>query len=83
MKHVTFFAASIFIIIFIQGCAVQKELVPTGGSRADGTVKLSYEFGLFEVQKLDAQQGMKAAHTDLLNNNLDKIILVHANSITG
>jgi hypothetical protein len=61
MKHVTLFATSVLVIIFIQGCAVQKELVPTGGSRADGTVKLSYEYGMFEAPKLDAQQGMMAA----------------------
>jgi hypothetical protein len=61
MKHVPLFATSVLVIIFIQGCAVQKQLVPTGGSRADGTVKLSYEYGLFEAPKLDAQQGLSAA----------------------
>jgi hypothetical protein len=61
MKVSAFLSSSLLAIIFIQGCAVQKELVPTGGSRADGTVKLSYEYGIFEAPKLDAQQGMKAA----------------------
>jgi hypothetical protein len=61
MKVSVFLSSSLLAIIFIQGCAVQKELVPTGGSRADGTVKLSYEYGIFEAPKLDAQQGMKAA----------------------
>jgi len=32
----------------IAGCASQKEFVPTGGSRSDGTVSLSYEYGMFE-----------------------------------
>jgi hypothetical protein len=62
LKHVNFFInCSFFLILFIQGCAVHKELVPTGGSRADGTVKLSFEYGLFEVPELDEQQGMNAA----------------------
>lgn len=33
---------------FLMACATNKELVPTGGSKADGTVDLSYEFGAFE-----------------------------------
>jgi YecR-like lipoprotein len=43
------------------GCAVQKELVPTGGSRSDGTVELSYEYGMFETPKIDHAQGAYAA----------------------
>lgn len=45
----------------LQGCAVQKELVPTGGSRADGTVKMSFETGLFEAPKIDTQQALNTA----------------------
>ena len=52
---------SSFFVIFMQGCAVNKDLVPTGGSRSDGTVKLSYEYGEFESPKLNAQQGADAA----------------------
>ena len=61
MKLADLLFSSLLSIILIQGCAVQKELVPTGGSRADGTVKLSYEYGMFEAPKLDAQQGLMAA----------------------
>ena len=61
MKLSNFLPSSLLTIILIQGCAGQKQLVPTGGSRADGTVKLSYEYGLFEAPKLDAQQGMRSA----------------------
>ncbi len=55
-----------YLIIFIlailfQGCATQKTLIPTGGSRADGTVKLSYEYGLFEKPQIDLTQGEIAA----------------------
>jgi len=35
------------------GCAVVKVPVATGGSRADGTVQLSYEYGLFERPQVD------------------------------
>jgi len=38
-----------------------KAIVPTDGSRADGTVKLSYEYGMFEAPKLDEQQGLTVA----------------------
>ena len=47
--------------LLLQGCAVQKPLVPIGGSRADGTVKLAFEYGLFESPKLDEQQGLASA----------------------
>lgn len=49
------------ISILFAGCAVQKELVPTGGSKADGIVELSYEFGGFDVPRVDEEQGAKAA----------------------
>jgi hypothetical protein len=61
LKHILIFTTCILAILYIQGCAVQKELIPTGGSRADGTVKLSFEYGLFEAPKLDAQQGLTVA----------------------
>ena len=60
-NYVVLLAASALVILSIQGCAVNKQLTPTGGSRADGSIKLSYEYGAFEVPKLDAQQGMRAA----------------------
>jgi YecR-like lipoprotein len=49
------------IILFVSGCTVQKELVPTGGSRADATVKLSYEYGMFQRPQVNAAQGESAA----------------------
>jgi hypothetical protein len=61
MKHNTIFTIIVLVILVTSGCAVQKQLIPTGGSRADGTVKLSYEYGLFEAPQLDAQQGLIAA----------------------
>lgn len=49
------------LMLTLTGCAVQKELVPTGGSRSDGTVELSYEFGMFESPQVDLNQGSIAA----------------------
>jgi len=54
-----FFAASLAVLIV--GCAKDKALVPTGGSRSDGTVDLSYDYTIVERPKLDLQQGLVAA----------------------
>jgi len=48
-------------VILIQGCAVNKQLVSTGGSRSDGTVKMSYEYGAFQAPKVNMQQGQQGA----------------------
>jgi hypothetical protein len=45
----------------MMGCAVNKTLVPTGGSRADGVVRLSYNVGPFETPMVDFAQGRSAA----------------------
>jgi hypothetical protein len=43
------------------GCSTNKELVATGGSRADGTVNLSYELGSLEKPKLNLEKGLATA----------------------
>ena len=48
-------------VSLLSGCASQKQLVATGGSRADGTVKMSFEYGLFEAPQVNTAQGMAAA----------------------
>jgi len=45
----------------ISGCAVQKDWVATGGSRADGTVQLAYQYGMFQSPEVSAQQGRETA----------------------
>ena len=60
MKNIRF-CTLIAFMVFFQGCSVNKQLIPTGGSRADGIVKLSYEYGLFEQPVLNPQQGYQAA----------------------
>ena len=59
MKHQAWIAA-IFALL-ISACASDKILVPTGGSRSDGIVKMSYEYGGFEAPKVDLAQGVDAS----------------------
>ena len=49
--------------LLLSGCAVQKQLVPTGGSKADGTVKMSYSFGMFESPKVTFSKALKQQHS--------------------
>lgn len=47
--------------LILSGCATKKQLVPTGGSKSDGTVRMSYSYGMFENPVVDPSQGMTAA----------------------
>lgn len=49
------------LIVTLAACAVQKTLIPTGGSRSDGTVEMSYDVGMFETPKVDLYQGATTA----------------------
>jgi len=40
-------------LLVLQGCAVNKTLEATGGSKADGTVQLSFEYGALEKPVID------------------------------
>ena len=52
----------ILIAFFIlAGCAVPVQYVATGGSKADGTVELSYDAGAFMSPVTDEQQGANLA----------------------
>lgn len=44
--------------LMLTGCATQKELVATGGSKADGTVEQSYSYRDFEVPHINEEQGL-------------------------
>jgi len=43
------------------GCTSIKTLQPTGGSRADGVVNLSYQVGMFEKPEVEWAQGLTTA----------------------
>lgn len=51
----------LLISAFLTGCAAPKNWAATGGSRADGTIKLSYEFGMFENPQVSEEQGTQLA----------------------
>src|SRR4051812_37813466 len=46
-------AAAFAAAVFLNACSTEKVAKATGGSRADGTVELSYQFGMFQVPKVD------------------------------
>ncbi len=41
------------LLMLSAGCTVQKDMVPLGGSRADGTVSMGFEYGMFEKPEVD------------------------------
>lgn len=47
--------------LLLAGCATVSQMVPTGGSRADGIVKLSFEYGMFDKVQLDQASAQVAA----------------------
>lgn len=52
---------SIILVLILTGCATEKIMRATGGSKADGTVNLSYEHGLFEKPKIDYELARQTA----------------------
>ena len=49
------------LYLTVASCAVTKEYASTGGSRADGIIKLSYEVTSFEAPYVNEQQGLNLA----------------------
>lgn len=49
------------VAVVLSGCAVSKQWEATGGSKADGVVRLSYEVGSMQTAKLNEQQGIDLA----------------------
>ena len=47
--------------VLLSGCSVKKEMIPLGGSKADGTVKMGYEVGEFEKPIIDPNQAATLA----------------------
>lgn len=48
-------------LLTLAGCATQKQWTPAGGSRADGTVKMGFTYGMFESPQVNEAQGQAAA----------------------
>ena len=53
--------ALLFMLTMLTGCTSVKTLQATGGSRADGVVELSYEYGMFEKALVNWEQGLVTA----------------------
>ena len=51
----------ITVVAVFSGCATTKEWSPTAGSRADGTMILSYQYNNFEQPTVDDNQGLQLA----------------------
>ncbi len=47
----------------LTGCATTKTLQPVNGSKADGTITLSYEYGMFEKPVVDWDLAKATAKT--------------------
>ena len=47
--------------LLVAGCATVSQMTPTGGSRADGIVKLSFEYGMFDKVQIDQATALASA----------------------
>ena len=48
-------------VLLLSSCATTKNWSATGGSRSDAVVRLSYEYGAFEVPQVNEQEGIDLA----------------------
>lgn len=59
--HSTGFVVLLLLLLTVVGCAVYKPWIPTGGSRADGIVRLSIWYTYGQLPQVSAQQGLEVA----------------------
>lgn len=52
---------AVLTILALVGCATPKTMTPTGGSKADGIVNLSYSYTLFEQPQVDMEAARVSA----------------------
>lgn len=48
-------------LALLSGCASSKTMQATGGSKSDGTIELSYEYGPFEQPQVDLTAAQRTA----------------------
>lgn len=53
--------AVLALSVLTVGCASVKTLQPTGGSRSDGVVEMSYEYGMFEKPQPEWGKALNSA----------------------
>ncbi|MCA9466151.1 MAG: hypothetical protein KC643_12005 [Nitrospira sp.] len=51
----------LFSVLLLAACATPTTMSATGGSKADGIVEMSYEYGEFQQPVIDPEQGMASA----------------------
>ncbi len=62
MKRSSSLAGLILTLLLASGCVtVPKDWAATGGSKADGVIRLSYEYAEFEQPQVDEQKGLALA----------------------
>ena len=49
------------IVLLLAACATPTTMSATGGSKADGIVEMSYEYGEFQEPVINPEQGMASA----------------------
>ena len=61
MKTKSILLVAVAVAVALTGCAAQKNWGASGGSKADGTVKLAYTYGMFEVPEVNEAQAQEIA----------------------
>lgn len=61
MQRAAVIGVAVLAAFLTAGCASNKQFVPTGGSRSDGTIKMSYDYGAFERPQVDLKQAVESA----------------------
>ncbi len=54
-------SSALLALVLLAGCETTKELVPLGGSKTDGTVRLGHDFVWSEVPIVDLDKGEAVA----------------------
>lgn len=54
-------AIALGLFVAVAGCATVSQMTATGGSRADGVVRLSYEAGLLSKVRIDEADALRTA----------------------
>jgi hypothetical protein len=49
------------LFVVLAGCATVSQMTATGGSRADGVVRLSYELGPLDKARIDEADALRTA----------------------
>ena len=58
MKRIILLAG---VLVAVAGCATVSQMTATSGSRADGIVKLSFEYGMFDKVQIDQASALRTA----------------------